>query len=111
MRLNKKLEIGINAIGALKKRNGFVRTKDIAIEIGTTVSFLEQIMRNLLTSGIVKVKRGPGGGYSLNKESEITALSVARAVGTFKDIAHEDNGSMALELCKNVVEAYRSTKL
>lgn len=81
MKLNKKLEIGINAITALQKREGFTRTKDIAEEVGTTVAFLEQIMRNLRTQGLVSVKRGPGGGYSLNKEQPVSAYAVANAVG------------------------------
>lgn len=111
MKLNKKLEIGINAVTALKKREGFVRTSDIAVEIGTTVNFLEQIMRNLRNGGIVSVKRGPGGGYSLNKESDLTAYSVAKAVGRFSDNLNEEDASLPAQLRKNIVEAFRSTKL
>lgn len=111
MKLNKKLEIGINAVSALKKREGFVRTADIAQEIGTTVNFLEQIMRNLRTGGIVTVKRGPGGGYSLNRESELSAYSVAQAVGRFKDSPAEEDASLPAQLRKNIMEAFRNTKL
>lgn len=111
MKLNKKLEIGINAVSALKKREGFVRTADIATEIGTTVNFLEQIMRNLRTGGIVAVKRGPGGGYSLNKETEITAYSVAKAVGRFSDNLKDGDVSLTAQLQKNILEAFRNTKL
>lgn len=111
MKLNKKLEIGINAVTALKKRDGFVRTADIADEIGTTVNFLEQIMRNLRTGGLVTVKRGPGGGYSLNKDSDLTAYSVAKAVGRFPDNLSEGDVDAPSQLRKNIVEAYRSTKL
>lgn len=111
MKLNKKLEIGINAVTALKKRDGFVRTKDIAKEIGTTVNFLEQVMRNLRTDGIVSVKRGPGGGYSLNKESDLTAYSVAKAVGRFSDNLKDGDVSLTAQLQKNILEAFRNTKL
>lgn len=111
MKLNKKLEIGINAVSALKKREGFVRTADIAGEIGTTVNFLEQIMRNLRTGGIVVVKRGPGGGYALNKESELSAYSVAKAVGRFQDNLVDGDVSLTAQLQKNILEAFRNTKL
>ena len=111
MKLNKKLEIGINAVSALKKREGFVRTADIAGEIGTTVNFLEQIMRNLRTGGIVSVKRGPGGGYALNKESELSAYSVAKAVGRFQDNLVDGDVSLTAQLQKNILEAFRNTKL
>jgi Rrf2 family protein len=111
MKLNKKLEIGINAVTALRTRDGFVRTADIAKEIGTTVNFLEQIMRNLRTGGLVTVKRGPGGGYSLNKDSDLTAYSVAKAVGRFPDNLIDGDASAPSQLRKNIVEAFRSTKL
>jgi Rrf2 family protein len=112
MKLNKKLEIGINAVTALKKSgNGFVRTADLAKEIGTTVNFLEQIMRNLRTSGIVSVKRGPGGGYSLNRESEVCAYSIAKAVGRFNDNITDGDVSFTAQLRKNILEAFRNTKL
>lgn len=111
MKLNKKLEIGINAVSALKKREGFVRTSDIAEEIGTTVNFLEQIMRNLRTGGIVVVKRGPGGGHSLNKESELSAYDVAKAVGRFQDNLVDGDVSLNAQLRNNILEAFRNTKL
>jgi Rrf2 family protein len=82
MKLNKKVEIGINAIKVLKNREKPTKTADIAEEIGTTVNFLEQVMRNLRTYELVTVKRGPGGGYVLNPELyKITAYDVAQAVG------------------------------
>lgn len=111
MKLNKKLEIGINAVSALRNREDFVRTADIAAEIGTTVNFLEQIMRNLRTGGIVTVKRGPGGGYSLNKNAELTAYSVAKAVGRFNETQADGDVSLTAQLRNNILEAFRNTKL
>lgn len=111
MKLNKKLEIGINAVSALKKREGFVRTSDIAQEIGTTVNFLEQIMRNLRTYGIVSVKRGPGGGYALNSDPQLSAYSVAKAVGRFNDNLVDGDVTLNGELRRNILEAFRNTKL
>lgn len=110
MKINKKIEIGINAVTALRKREGFVRTADIASEVGTTVNFLEQIMRNLRTGGIVDVKRGPGGGYALKKDTQPTAYLVAKSVGNFPDSIDGDV-TQAGELRKNIVEAFKSTKL
>lgn len=111
MKLNKKLEIGINAITALKARDGFVRTADIAKEIGAPVNFLEQIMRNLRTEGIVTVKRGPGGGYSLNKDATLTAFSVAKAVGRFPDNLKNGDLSVPDQLRNNILQAFLDTKL
>lgn len=109
MKLNKKVEIGMNAVVALKKREGFVKTADIASEVGTTINFLEQIMRNLKNGGIIDVKRGPGGGYALKKEKEVTAYIVAKAVGRFPDTVQPS--TLADQLHNNIVEAFRQVKL
>lgn len=111
MKLNKKVEIGINAVGALKKREGFSSSKDLAAEVGTSVNFLEQIMRNLRQGGIVNVKRGPGGGYALNKENEVTAYSVAKAVGRFNDGVDAEDQSVSAQLRNNILQAYQNVKL
>ena len=111
MKLNKKVEIGMNVVGALQKRQGFVRTADLATEIGAPKSFLEQIMRDLRTGGIVDVKHGPTGGYALKKDTELTAYSVAKAVGRFPDDELPADSGLSGILKKNIEEAFKSTKL
>lgn len=110
MKVNKKLVLGIKAVEALKNSEMSVRTQDLAVSIGTTIHFLEQVMRNLRQAGIVTVKRGPGGGYMLAKDVKVTAYSVAKAVG-------RDFGTMSLDeapmsrLTKAVTEAYLNTTI
>lgn len=111
MKLNKKVELGINAVNALKKYETPVRTQDLATEIGTTQHFLEQIMRNLRTAGIVVSIRGPGGGYKLATATvPLTAYHVAKAVG-------RDFGTLSLDqapmnrLSKALTEAFLNTVL
>lgn len=111
MKQNKKVELGINAVTALKKYSNPVRTQDLATEIGTTQHFLEQIMRNLRTAGIVVSVRGPGGGYRLaTTTTPVTAYQVAKAVG-------RDFGTLSLNdapmdrLGKAVTEAFLNTVL
>ena len=108
MKLNKKLELGIKAVNALRKYNAPVRTQDLAVEIGTTVNFLEQIMRNLRSAGVVDVKRGPGGGHSLSKDSKVSAYDVARAVGRDFGVATLDEAPLS-RLSKAVTEAFLNT--
>lgn len=113
MKLNKKVEIGINVISALRKREGFVTASEIAPEVGTTVNFLEQIMRNLKTSGLIEVKRGKNGGYALNKANteNITAYSVARAVGKLSEGLDKGDQSVPNQLRMSLVEAFMNTKI
>lgn len=111
MRINKKVEIGIKAISILKGRDGYVSSREMAEQIGTTVNFLEQVMRNLRMSDIVLVKRGPGGGYGLNKTKEVTAWQIAKAVGKFEDKINEEDTSPVNQLMMNIEEAFLSTKI
>lgn len=110
MKLNKKLELGINAVNALKKYETPVRTVDLAVEVGTTLHFLEQIMRNLRAAGIVTVKRGPGGGYLLSKDTEVNAYHVAKAVGRDFGILSLDEAPTS-RLSKALTEAFVNTKI
>lgn len=108
MKLNKKVELGIKAVNALKTRETPTRTADLATEVGTTVSFLEQIMRNLRTAGVVTVKRGPGGGYTLDRTKTVTAYTVAMAVGRELGTPSTDNSSTG-KLKNAILNAYYHT--
>lgn len=43
------------------------RIEDLAVELGTTQGFLQQIVRKLRRAGFVEVTRGPGGGVRQGK--------------------------------------------
>lgn len=111
MKLNKKLELGVNAVTALKARNSPTRVCDLATEIGTTLHFLEQIMRNLRTAGIVCSVRGPGGGYVLARsQTPVTALQIANAVGSSFTATSLGDAPMS-RLNKAVIDAFQNTIL
>lgn len=48
--------------------------QELAEAIGTTIPFLPQVMSPLIRSGWVNSERGPGGGYSLTKDSSAATL-------------------------------------
>jgi Rrf2 family protein len=111
MKLNKKLEIALIALNALKTKETATKTADLAVEVGTTVHFLEQIMRNLRTANIVTVKRGPGGGYFFNKDLvELNAYRVAKAVGRNFGNVTLDNAPTS-RLSQSIVEAFLNTTI
>lgn len=109
MKLNRKLEIGLNVVKALKSKEGFTKTSDLTTEVGTTLHLLEQVMRNLRSAGILVVKRGPGGGYALNSNLSVTAYNVATAVGRELEVNHFDETSPSDRLKKSIVDAYLNT--
>lgn len=109
MKLTRKLEIGINAVNALKNKNGHTSVSDMIIEVGTTTNFLEQVMRNLREAGIVSVKRGPGGGYTLAM-THVTAMQVAKAIG--QEIEEmKDDASPVSRLKNAVTSAFLNTSI
>ncbi|MCX9024638.1 MAG: Rrf2 family transcriptional regulator [Candidatus Methanoperedens sp.] len=110
MKITKKVELGINAVKALKKYHAPVRAQDLATEIGTTFHFLEQIMRDLRTAGIVKSVRGPGGGFILAKDV-ITAYEVATALGRDLTTFSLDEAAPTSRLFKAIAEAYQNTTI
>jgi len=110
MKLNKKVELGINVVNAMKKYDKAVRTQDLATEIGTTTHFMEQIMRYLRNDGIVASVRGPGGGYVLAKDRTITAYHVAKAVGRDFGVMSLDEAPLS-RLSKALIEAFVNTTI
>lgn len=111
MKLNKKLELGIKAVETLKTLGTEpVRTQDLAVQVGTTTNFLEQVMRNLRTAGIVTSVRGPGGGYLLTNTKPVTAFQVAQAVGRTFGNTKSDNTPTS-RLSRAVTEAFQNTVL
>lgn len=111
MKLNKKLELGIKAVEKLKTLGTEpVRTQDLAVQIGTTTSFLEQVMRNLRIAGIVTATKGPNGGYSLAGKVQVTAFQVAKAVG--RDFGTEKiDGTPTSRLSLALTRAFQDTVL
>ena len=58
-----------------------VPLRDISERQNISLSYLEQLFAKLKSSGLVKSIRGPGGGYSLNKNpSDINLMDIITAV-------------------------------
>jgi Rrf2 family protein len=70
------------ALRALKhlaaREGGLTLTSRIAEDEGIPQRFLEAILRELARHGVLEVKRGRGGGYSLRGSPE--QLSIARVI-------------------------------
>ncbi len=89
MILNNKGKYAVTAIldlchleGGLQNKARTVKLDDIARKHTLPLPYLEQIFANLRKSGIVKSKKGPGGGYFLAKEpGQISISQVIAATG------------------------------
>ena len=72
------LDLSLNESG-----NKFISISQIALRQDMSVSYLEQLFRNLRKAGIVKAARGPGGGYRLSRPS--TEINVSEVVASVED--------------------------
>jgi len=61
-----------------------VTLADVAIRQGISLSYIEQLIALLKKGGLVKSTRGPGGGYTLAKQSD--AISVSAIIDAVDDI-------------------------
>ncbi len=97
MRLTSRGRHAVSAMVDLKnnshKNNGKpITLASIAERQFISLSYLEQLFRNLRENGLVRSVRGPGGGYFLNKEAtEITVSAIVKAV----------NEPMHATMCEN----------
>ncbi len=72
MRLSTQSRYGVRAIFDIAYHSEGLETqvKDISRRQGISQRYLEQIFQKLKRAGFVGSKRGPSGGYFLNKKSE-----------------------------------------
>jgi len=67
---------------ACREREGPVSVSQLALELDISLSYLEQLFAGLRSAGLVRGRRGAGGGYRLARDpSQITVLDVLQAVG------------------------------
>ena len=81
MRLSTQSRYGVRAIFDIAYHSEGLETqvKDISRRQGISPRYLEQIFQKLIKGGIVGSKRGPSGGYFLNKKpEEITIGQIVR---------------------------------
>ena len=91
MKISKKAEYALRAVVALGRKP--VGTtwliEDISESERIPVKFLEQILLELRRAGLLRSRRGVGGGYQLNRQpSEISLGEILRIIdGTFEPIS------------------------
>jgi Rrf2 family iron-sulfur cluster assembly transcriptional regulator len=77
MRLTTKGRYAVTAVLdlAFHQEKGPVSLAAISERQGISLSYLEQLFARLRRNGVVKSTRGPGGGYSLNREAGAISVS------------------------------------
>ena len=88
MRLSTKSRFAVTAMIdiALRDNAGPISLADIRARHLISVSYLEQLFSKLRQCRLVESTRGPGGGYTLSRDSE--SISVADIIGAVESQAH-----------------------
>jgi Rrf2 family protein len=105
LNLPKKMLFALEAVVdiAFNARPDPVQSKEITRRQGIPQRYLEQVMQQLVHSGILKGVRGPRGGYRLARERRrITAGDIIRVVGEAE--LDEDETLFGSEIGQKVVE-------
>lgn len=104
MKFNQRTNYALNILGyLLKYPEERVTSAEIAEEHALSQSFVSLVLRDLKLAGIVKPKKGPGGGYLLNKSADKIKLKDVMLA-----VEEDFNNSESIELftdnlCKNVL--------
>lgn len=91
MQIPRKIEYALRAMIHLADvPEGVANGNEIAEHEHIPKYFLEKVIRDLMRSGLVRSRRGPGGGYQLSRPAETIS---------FKDIIEAVEGPINLNVC------------
>jgi Rrf2 family protein len=81
MKITKKFTYALNIIQEVSLSTESVNSQTVATKYNLSQPFVTIIMRELRNSGILVSKKGPGGGYKLNKSLQsIKVIDLFNAV-------------------------------
>ena len=91
MQIPRKIEYALRAMIYLADDpEGLARGVEIAQREQIPKYFLEKVIRDLMRRGLVRARRGPGGGYQLARAPEVIS---------FRDIIEAVEGPITLNVC------------
>jgi len=88
--LSQTTEYALRAMAILAMHpDQLVSTVAVAQRAHIPANYLAKVLQQLTAQGLLKGRRGVGGGYKLAKDaSAITLLDVIRAIGDFEPLDH-----------------------
>ncbi len=66
----RKTDLALGVLRALTKTDGRLSGAELARQVGTTTSYLPQVIAPLIGAGWISSGRGPGGGYQLTDAAD-----------------------------------------
>lgn len=91
MRIGKRAQYAL-LLSFYLARSGRANVRTAAENLNVSQAFLEQIARKLRMNKVISVKRGPGGGASLNPD--VTVLDVLSAVDSDSLLSEQETKTL-----------------
>lgn len=114
--LSKTADYALRTVACLSSDDGHAERADaLAEQTKVPRRYLNKVLKDLVESGLIASRPGPGGGYSLSRSAdEITILDVVNTVGPLERIRHCPLGLPShTELCplhQELDRAYAATE-
>lgn len=99
MNFDRKIQHGLFFMFLLVRNKGRAHqsTNELAHELSISKSYLQKISKQLLAHGLINSRRGPFGGYSLNKSAEyISVGEVIRAMIDNKTVSSKSHSKESI---------------
>lgn len=93
MLFNTKVRYGLAVVFALASKTSHVSIQSIALELGLSKTYLEQVFTLLRNNQIVDSIKGPQGGYRLLLIDELDVYTVFKALDPDL-VAYEDESAL-----------------
>ena len=77
LRIERRTELALRALGLLEERGDTMRAADMAPELGTTSQYLPQVLRPMVQAGWIDSEPGPTGGYRVAAGSRAARSSTS----------------------------------
>jgi Rrf2 family protein len=91
MQIPRKIEYALRAMIHLADNPGSIaRGTEIARQEQIPKYYLEKVIRDLMRRGLVRARRGPGGGYQLGRPADTIS---------FRDVIEAVEGPITLNVC------------
>jgi Rrf2 family protein len=114
MKISKKAQYAMRAVLAIARHPGTrpVQISDLSRSELIPVKFLEQILLSLKKGGLLRSKRGAGGGYFLDKAAdEIPLLTILELIdGPFEPLGNDQQSSAMTTISSGLEQCFEELR-
>ncbi len=113
MKISKKAQYAMRAVLAIARHPGtrLVQISDLSRTEVIPVKFLEQILLTLRKGGLLRSKRGAGGGYLLDKApDEIPLIAILELIDGPFDPLGNDQQSQAVAIPVGLAQCFKELR-